>query len=400
MNKSKTAWTAGSLLVLTAPAVAAANEEQRIERLENKVEALTEAIERGTGGGRGGLGDTTLGGYGEIHYNNFEPDDGSADTEQVDFHRFIIEIGHQFNDDVRFFSELEFEHAVLEPELETEPGTAAGQNVVTSAELENEGELKLEQGYIEVDLNDRQRVQAGLFLMPVGILNESHEPPRFYGVERNQVEDAVIPTTWAQTGALLKGNLGESGLSYDIGLHTGLDDDNGVIEDGVQLAAKAEARDLAGTGRLKYTGISGLELAASVNHNTDISQDSAGADEATLVSGHAIYNIGRFELTGLFAQWSVDGDVTDAAEDQGGGYLQAAYKPIESVGVFVRASNIDIAINGGQTDLDRDQTIVGVNYWLTPDVVFKADAFAQSARDSANDGLAGDGFNLGIGYQF
>ena len=37
-------------------------------------------------------------------------------------------------------------------------------------------------------------------LVPVGFLNEVHEPPTFYGVERNPVEKNVIPTTWWEGG--------------------------------------------------------------------------------------------------------------------------------------------------------------------------------------------------------
>jgi len=387
--------TAAALLAPTAGAQD--NDTKRIDRLEQQVEALTEALEQQDQGGSESsfMDRTSLGGYGEIHYNNLSPDDDGQDTEQVDFHRFILEVGHRFNENIRFFSELEFEHAVLEPEAELEGGVI---------EDENEGELKLEQGYVEMDINDRNRVQAGLFLVPAGIINETHEPPTFYGVERNQVESLVIPTTWAQTGGLLKGNLGDSGFSYDVGVHTGLDTSSGVIDDGVQLAAKAED-NAAATGRIKFTGIRGLELAATANYNNDIGQGSGGADDALLLASHAIYNIGGFKLTGLYGQWAVDGDVSDAAEDQSGGYVEGSYR-FENVvsghdlGVFARASNVDIALDDGATDLDRDKITAGVNYWVHPDVVFKADVVQQTTADAGNNGRAFDGFNLGIGYQF
>ncbi|PSQ93510.1 MAG: porin, partial [Proteobacteria bacterium SW_6_67_9] len=339
--------------------------------------ALSEALESQAGSGGGS--DTSVNGYGEIHYNDKDPDaSGKEGTERVDFHRFILEIGHEFTDDIRFYSELEFEHAVLEPEDESV------------------GELKLEQGYVEFDLNRDHRVQAGLFLMPVGIINESHEPPTFYGVERNQVESNLLPSTWAETGGLLKGSVAGTGLSYDVGIHTGLNSPDGVIEEGVELAAKQPADSFAATGRLTYTGVSGLELAASASLQDDLSQgdETKPADSATLATGHARYNIGGLQLTALAAGWSVDGDVADAAEDQTGGYLEAAYKPVDSVGVFVRQANEDI-YDGG--DVDRDTTTVGVNYWPHPDVVLKLDAQQQ---DADNDGNATDSVNAGIGWQF
>ena len=119
---------------------------------------------------------THIGGYGELHYNNLEKDDGSGDKDAVDFHRFVLFTSHQFSDSIRFFSELEVEHSI------------AGDGQV--------GEVELEQAYIEWDMANNKTAKAGLFLMPIGILNETHEPDTFYGTERNAVEKNIIPATW------------------------------------------------------------------------------------------------------------------------------------------------------------------------------------------------------------
>ena len=124
---------------------------------------------------------THIGGYGELHYNNLEKDDGSGDKDEVDFHRFVLFTSHQFSDSIRFFSELEVEHSI------------AGDGQV--------GEVELEQAYIEWDMANNKTAKAGLFLMPVGILNETHEPDTFYGTERNAVEKNIIPATWWEAGA-------------------------------------------------------------------------------------------------------------------------------------------------------------------------------------------------------
>ena len=55
---------------------------------------------------------TTLGGYGEMHYNSLERDDSSSSKDELDFHRFVMFTGHQFSDSIRFFSELEVEHSI------------------------------------------------------------------------------------------------------------------------------------------------------------------------------------------------------------------------------------------------------------------------------------------------
>ncbi|OUR68170.1 porin, partial [Cycloclasticus sp. 46_83_sub15_T18] len=116
---------------------------------------------------------TTIGGYGELHYNNLSGKGGASDKDAIDFHRFVLFFGHEFSDDIRFFSELELEHSI------------AGDG--------KDGEVELEQAYIDFDLNDQHTARAGLFLLPVGIINETHEPPTFYGTERNPVEKNIIP---------------------------------------------------------------------------------------------------------------------------------------------------------------------------------------------------------------
>ena len=66
------------------------------------------------------------------------------------------------------------------------------------------------------------RSQASVFLSPVGLLNTKHEPIAYYGVERNFVATAIIPTTWREIGLGLSGDFA-NGLSWDAGLTTGFD---------------------------------------------------------------------------------------------------------------------------------------------------------------------------------
>ena len=193
---------------------------------------------------------TTIGGYGELHYNNLDGSGGASDKDEIDFHRFVLFFGHEFTDRLRFFSELEVEHAL------------SGDD--------KPGKVELEQAYLDYDLTDNHTARAGVFLLPVGILNETHEPDTFYGVERNPVEARIIPTTWWEGGVGLHGNFGE-GWSYDLYGHSGLavGSDYG-IRGGRQKVAEAEATDPAFTARVKYTGIPGLEIAASAQYQADV----------------------------------------------------------------------------------------------------------------------------------
>ena len=103
-------------------------------------------------------------GYGELNYAR--PHHNSADAVAT-ARRGGLGLGYRFNERTRFVSELEIENAV-----------------VSSSD---QGEAAFEQLYIEHDIHDRLTAKTGLFLLPIGYLNESHEPTRFYGVTRNLV---------------------------------------------------------------------------------------------------------------------------------------------------------------------------------------------------------------------
>ena len=136
---------------------------------------------------------TTVAGYMEVHFNKPEFQDGI-----VDFHRFILLFAHSFNDRIRFVGELELEHAFVEG-------------------LEEAGELELEQAYIDFLLTRGFNVRAGMMLMPIGIINQIHEPPSYYGVERPFVDTVIVPSTWFEVGAGVHGEVGR-GWRYRAGL--------------------------------------------------------------------------------------------------------------------------------------------------------------------------------------
>lgn len=364
--------------------------EQRVTETEEKTEATFAAVEEVTTGPVSKLAEwadkTSVGGYGEMHYNNLTSDNSSGSKDEFDLHRFVLFFGHQFNDKLRMYSELEVEHNV------------AGEG--------KKGEVEVEQAYIEYDYAQNHRAKAGVFLMPVGIINETHEPDAFYGVERNNVEKDILPATWWEGGTLFSGELGH-GLSYDAGVHSGLFIDptssKWKIRDGRQKVSEAKGDDLAYTGRLKYTGMPGLELAATVQYQSDLWQGETfgGEDEAdaTLWEAHAIYNRGPFGVRALYAHWDIDDAieaVQSGADEQEGFYIEPSYKLTEKLGLFARYSEWDNQA-GDSSDTENQQYDVGVNYWLDEHVVLKADYMRQEVESNAPELR---GFNLGVGWSF
>ena len=367
--------------------------QERAEEAAKVAEAAQEVaanIEPAAGGNSNGWWErTSIGGYGELHYN------GGAEDE-LDLHRFVINLNHEFNEDIRLHSEIEIEHAL------------AGDGAP--------GEVEIEQAFIEFDLteDDAHRAKAGVFLVPVGILNETHEPPTFFGVERNPIEKNIIPTTWWEGGAAIAGSIGQSGFSYDAAVHSGLQTPTTgsnafKIRNGRQKVAEAEATDPAFTGRLKWTGYPGVELGVTGQYQRDVSQNSGDNDDvhATLIEAHADLRRGGWGLRALYADWNLDGDGPEAIgrDEQMGWYVEPSYRfdvPFGydgdgEAGIFARYNEWDNNAGMSNSTTEFEQTDVGLNYWPTENVVLKADmAFIDGPTDPQDDEI----LNLGVGWQF
>jgi len=364
-------------IALSASAAALAVTDEEFKALQEQMNQLADAVESQPASQ---AKQVHIGGYGELHYNNLEFPDGTKFRE-LDFHRFVLFFGYDFSDSIRFVSELELEHSIA----------GDGQN----------GEIELEQAYIEFDLTENMETKAGLFLIPVGIINETHEPTTFYGVERNPVERNIIPTTWWEGGAALTGRFGGSGVSYDLAITSGLDGGTS-IRGGRQKVSQATANDAAYTGRLKYTGVPGLELAGTAQYQANMAQSlDPNIGAGVLLSAHALWNISQFQVRALYAGWDIDVSANASAADQAkdkqdGYYLEGSWKFIPSTGVFAR---YDVWDNGGGGDTEQTQSNIGFNYWPHEGVVIKFDIQKQD-HGAANAANEAEGFNLGLGYAF
>ena len=387
---------------LFAGNVAAATIEEKIELLQQEIESLKDQVESKQAGNKASgaqslMQNTTLGGYGELHYNNFQG--GAKAKDEIDFHRFVLFTGHRFNDWISFKSELELEHS----------------------NTENGGAVELEQAYLDFNFSDKLNAKAGIFLMPLGFINETHEPPTFYGVERNFIETRIIPSTWWEAGAALYGEVAP-GWKYQAGLTSSLDgakfEDFATkgIREGRRNVSEAPAENIAFAGRLDYTGQPGLTAGVSLFTGKTGQDNEAlnGADaRLTLWDAHVRYNKDKFDLRALYAQ----GHLSDAAalnaafgletaERFYGYYIEAAYhvwqQGDQDFAPFIRYEKWDTqaALPAGTARGVGSKNHVitaGANYWPHPRVVFKADY----QQFDEKDGDKGDKrFNLGLGYMF
>ena len=281
--------------------------------------------------GRGGvLQGTAFGGYGELTLNapgKYVLD--SPPEATIDLRRFVLFFGHNFSDRLRFYSELEVEHAV----------SSAG----------DRGEAEVEQAYLDGLLSRRLSLRGGLMVVPVGIINVYHEPPTFNGVDRPAVDTYVIPTTWREPGIGIFGELRE-GVRYQLYLINGFNA-NGftaetAIREGHQEAQFAHAGDWGGVARLDWEPTLGTIIGGSAYYATsgNTLTSTVGKVPVSLFEADARTRIGGFtaraEVAFLFIGDAAALNVTlrDAALAGGGtgpyypvasqsrgGYLEAGY---------------------------------------------------------------------------
>jgi hypothetical protein len=344
----------------------------------------------------------TLSGYMEVHLNKTEDLPAEADL-----HRFVLMVGHTFSDRLKFWSEVEIEHAFVE-------GGEEG------------GEVAVEQAYVDLAINRRINVRAGMVLTPIGIINERHEPPTFHGVERTFVDTVIIPTTWRDVGAGLFGDLGR-GFSYKAYLMPGLDGTGFSADEGIaggrQQGSHADASAPAITGRVEYR-TRGLTAGGSFWHGgagIGVPRLDIDTPQVGIVSLDARYRRGRHELRGQYSAVSIGnaaelnraiqsqvGITPNVASRLLGVYGEAATRvspdawPHE-VMVFGRYEIFDTQhrMPEGTLPLEflrRSAITTGVTYFPDPDVAFKMDVIKEFNKSAVVD--APWRLNVGVGWWF
>lgn len=369
--------------------------EKRVEELEKELRSIKALPSESEGSETGSR--LTFHGYGEIHYNHPVVEGTGIPSGDLnptlDFHRLVLGWGYHFNDRLSVHAEIDFEHAAQE--------------------------LELEYAYLEYQWTDAINLRAGSLLMPVGPLNEFHEPPLFYSVERPYVQKYIIPTSWQEGGA---GFFGQPlpGVNYRIYFVEGLDaskfSKNG-IKGGRQVLFEDTNRafNFGGVGRLEYTGIPGLGVGTSY-YSAGASQgtSSIGSAHVTLWDVDARVRRKGFDLTALYARTQISGADRISAvvgetvgSEQFGWYAEGAYHLGQLIGSkwdlvpFVRREEFDTQskVPAGLTRnpaTDRKVLTYGLAFYPHPDVALKAD------WETWKDGTGADGsrYNLGMAFMF
>lgn len=374
-----------STLTLTLAALAAGapqdaqqpqDTEQRLAELERKYEALAGDLEAFTlsdlvpelGAGTRGLGPAaskvydaadgslSIGGYGEAEY--VSPDEADA---ELDLHRVVLYFGYKFDPHWVFNSEIEFEHT---------------------------DETAVEFAYVDYLHSEQATFCGGLLLIPMGLVNEVHEPTTFLGAGRPLTETWIVPSTWREGGASVYGELG--GFDYQVAVVNGFDGSGfggtSGLRGGRQNGGHAAAEDLALVASLDYTDTPGLVVGGSV-YTGDAGQGGDDGDlETFIVEAHADYKSGPLWARALVADASVE-DRAAGDMDLSGWYAEVGWDVLaddeqRALYPFVRFEGIDTDESAG--GVDDTVTTLGLHYRPHDSIVIKAD-FADSDEDVLDD---------------
>jgi len=339
----------------------------------------------------------TVGGYAQIDYNQPEGKNG-----KLDVHRMVMLLGYKFNDKVQFITEIEYEHVK---------------------------EVFVEQAFLSYSINDNLNIRGGLMLVPMGIVNEYHEPTTFNGIERPNVDKSIVPSTWREIGIGVSGRFNEASLRYQAYIFNGFASVNGTkilggsngLRNGRQKGAESTVNTPNLSAKIDYYGLSGLRLGLSGyfgrTQAEDELDDIEGADVGiTMVGLDARYVHKRFSARGQYIQAILSDtneynilNEADLGAELKGWYVETAYNLLplnkeQKLDAFVRyeqydthAATLDAKISRNLA-YNRDEWTLGLSYHIAQGAVVKAD---YQILDNAVKGNEAKGqLNFGLGVWF
>lgn len=349
----------------------------------------------------------TIGGYGEIHYNQ-KVDAQTRYNGNLDVHRMVLFLGYQFSNRVQFVTEIEYEHVK---------------------------ELYVEQAFMNYNVANNLSLRGGLMLVPMGIVNEYHEPTTFNGVERPNVDKYIVPSTWREVGVGINGRMPSASLKYQLYLMNGFDGfDGGAkfsasngLRKGRQKGAESTMTSPSIAGKVDFYGVKGLNLGFSgyfgksqsslfdgldKNNVQDLTEADSSRINVNMIGLDARYRWNALQVKGQYIH-SFMSNVgqynkytgADVGSQMMGYYLECSYDLLhgkkQSLMPFVRyeSYNTQHKVAEGFTanaKNDRTDWTFGVSYHLAKGAVVKADyqRMANAAEEKINQ------LNFGVGVWF
>ncbi|MCK5729558.1 MAG: hypothetical protein KAH68_00700 [Draconibacterium sp.] len=350
-----------------------------------------------------------IGGYAQIDYNQ-PVNAGEFSNGNLDVHRLVLLFGYRFSERANFVTEIEVEHVK---------------------------EIFVEQAFLNYKILPWLDFRGGLMLVPMGIINEYHEPPTFNGVERPNLDSKVVPTTWREIGAGFTGRFDNASLKYQLYIMNGFvgynDEATFRGTDGLRKGRQKGAESIMSSPTLStkidYYGITGLKLGLSTYNgksqsslydgiekgdDTAISSADSSVVGISMVGFDARYVIGGFEARGQMNVTNIKNtdqynDFTgkDLGSQLFGWYAEVGYNLLHSTETeqklipFIRYEiyNTHAKTEGAleiNDAFDRKDVTVGAGWWVSSGAVLKMDYQFLSSATGSTSGM----FNMGIGIWF
>lgn len=326
----------------------------------------------------------SIGGYGEMYYARTTKDNDDT-SSIVDVYRFVPYIGYKFTDNIVLNTELEFEHGGVDHNG-------------------NGGEVIVEFMYLDFSIHKNFNLRVGNMLMPMGLINERHEPTLFTTVQRPKTAKYLIPSTWHESGIMAYGEIVDN-LSYKVAGVTALKPTDGGdkwIRSGRGGGFKNKDPKLGVIARVDYSGIKGLVGGLSVYNDSDM----------LMADVHFDYHLDALRVYGVYTQitrsdagsyLNDDGESKSQVEVANGGYLNLSYNIASLVSLsdklplFVQYETINPQAEyaDGSSGDATTFTTFGLNYFPHPQVVLKTD-YVLATKDSKTDST----FSLSMGFIF
>lgn len=344
----------------------------------------------------------TIGGYGEMVYNQPEGANG-----KLDVHRLVLLVGYKFDEKVQFVSEIEVEHVE---------------------------EIYIEQAFVNYAISNNVSLRGGLMLVPMGIINEYHEPTTFNGTSRPAVNHDIVPTTWRELGVGVTGRFPEISLGYQAYIFNGFksttaDGEGGIngylkgkngLRGGRQKGIESTIDSPTFSAKLDYYGIPGLRFGLAGYFGKTQADDNVehldGANIGISMIGFDVrYAFRRFNARGEFIYASLSDTEqynTLTGRDLGSGlmgyYVEGAYNLLplsakQKLFAFARYEQYDThASTEGSLEpndaFNRQDVTLGLSYHIANGVVVKGD---YQIKDNALEGAeVPNQLNFGIGVWF
>ena len=266
-----------------------------------------------------GIPGMKIGMYGEIKFGSVQNPNANGQWQNgFDMARLVLLPTYQVTDNIVFNAEIEFEHA--------------GSGFDKDDKLH--GTAEIEQAFFDLRVNDHFTLRSpGVDLVPISFNNLYHEPTLFYSVQRPELANGLIPSTWVAPAAGFYGKIVD-GLNYQVQFSQSAEDfgddfdhrgDNGAPVafpagyaagvDGLSALSFAHAplgdftqmsNQVAVTGRLSYTPsfIPGFAGSSAVYYSPNITPRGAYGDDGHPLGNNSMLIVdteGRYRMpnTGL-----------------------------------------------------------------------------------------------------